>query len=154
MSKEYRTIRNDVSLPYRWSLGPVWTRFFDGLKNEKIFGTKCTQCNKVLIPARPFCPDCFGKMTEWIEVGQEGLVTSWTLVKNRYYGQIKEPPYIMALIQLDGTDCGFSHFIDGIDMTDVENVREKLAVGTRVKAKWNQDKNATIYDIAHFEPVS
>ncbi len=47
MAKEYRTIRNDVALPYQWALGKTWTRFFDGLKEEKIWGTKCAQCGKV-----------------------------------------------------------------------------------------------------------
>jgi len=153
MSKEYRTIRNDVALPYRWSLGPVWTRFFDGLKDEKIFGTKCARCNNVLVPARPFCPGCSGENAEWVEVGQEGSVQSWTLVKTQYYGQVKEPPYIMALIRLDGADCSFSHFIGGIDVSDDNTVKKHIDIGTRVKAVWSQNKDADIYDIAYFEPV-
>jgi hypothetical protein len=153
MAKEYRTIRNDVALPYRWSLGPVWTRFFDGLKDEKILGTKCNDCNKVSVPARPFCPDCNSDKTEWVELGQEGTVQTWTIVNNRYYGQVKEPPYIMALIRLDGADCSFSHFIGGINMSDISEISKKINAGTKVKAIWSRNKNADIYDIAYFKPV-
>ncbi len=153
MAKEYRTIRNDVALPYRWALGPVWTRFFDGLKEEKILGTKCKKCGKVFVPARPFCPNCLEDMDEWVEVGKEGTVESWTLVNNRYYGQVKEPPYAMALIHLNGADCNFSHFVGGFDLSDVDKVRGKIKAGTKVKAVWNKEKNADIYDIAYFEPV-
>ena len=71
MAKEYRTIRNDVALPYQWALGKTWTRFFDGLKEEKILGTKCTQCGKVFVPARTFCPECFTDMMQWVEAGKE-----------------------------------------------------------------------------------
>lgn len=153
MSKEYRTIRNDVALPYRWSLGPVWTRFFDGLMEEKIYGTKCDRCGKILVPARPFCPECQGNMNEWVEVPQEGTVRSWTLVSKEYYGQVKEPPYALALIQLDGTDCAFSHFMGGMDVSDPEGIRQKLSIGGRVKVKWREAKKGDIYDIECFEPV-
>jgi uncharacterized OB-fold protein len=65
---------------------------------------------------------------------------------------VKEPPYIMALICLDGADCGFSHFIGGIDMSDISEISKKINVGTKVKAMWSRNKNDDIYDIAHFEP--
>jgi hypothetical protein len=146
-------MNNDVALPYRWSLGPVWTRFFDGLKEETIYGTKCLKCNRVLVPARPFCPACYAEMEEWVEIGGQGTVQSWTVVNNSYYGQVKEPPYVMALIRLDGTDCALCHFIGGIDVSSIEKVRERIQVGTRVKVKWNAEKKASIYDIAYFEPA-
>jgi uncharacterized protein len=153
MAKEYRTIRNDVSLPYQWALGKTWTRFFDGLKEEKIWGTKCTHCSKVYVPARTFCPECFTDRTEWVPVKPEGKIVSWTLVKAKYHGQVKPPPYIIALIQLSGTDCGFHHFISGVETENIKKLRQKLKKGAKVKAVWNPEKKADIYDIAYFAPV-
>ena len=153
MTKDYRTTRNDITLPYEWALGPTWTRFFDGLKEEKILGNKCKECGKVFVPARPFCPDCYDDMDEWVEVGQEGTIESWALVCNEYIGQVKEPPYAVALIHLDGADCNFNHFVSGFDLSDLDQVRARLKTGTRVKAVWNKDKRADIYDLAFFEPV-
>ena len=40
-SKEYKTGKQDIILPYKWAMGQTWMRFFDGLKEEKIFGTRC-----------------------------------------------------------------------------------------------------------------
>jgi uncharacterized OB-fold protein len=153
MAKEYRTIRNDVALPYQWALGKTWAKFFDGLKEEKILGTKCAQCGMVFVPARTFCPECFKDMVEWVEVKPEGKVLTWTLVKAKYYGQIKEPPYIVATIQLAGADCGFHHFIGGIETENIRKLRQKLKKGAKVKAVWNPEKKADIYDIAYFVPV-
>jgi len=150
MSKEYRTIRNDVALPYQWALGKTWTRFFDSFKEEKILGTKCTQCGKVFVPARTFCPECFTDMAEWVEVKPEGKVLTWTLVTAKYYGQVKEPPYIVATIQLVGTDCGFHHFIGGVDLADLKRMRQRLKTGAKVKAVWSQEKNGTIADVQYF----
>ena len=153
MAKEYRTIRNDVALPYQWALGKTWTRFFDGLKEERIWGTKCGHCAKVFVPARTFCPECYTDMTEWVEAGKEGKLLSWTLVKAKYLGQVKAPPYVIAQIQLAGTNCGFHHFIGGIDLSDIKEVRQKLKTGAKVRAVWSPEKKADIHDIAYFAPV-
>lgn len=153
MAKEYRTIRNDVALPYQWALGGTWSRFFDALKEEKIGGTKCNGCGRVYVPARSFCPECFTDMTEWVDVKPEGKIITWTLVKAKYYGQVKEPPYIIALIKLDGADCCFSHFIGGFDLSDAKLIRKKMKTGAKVRAVWRPEKKADIHDIACFAPV-
>jgi uncharacterized OB-fold protein len=92
-------------------------------------------------------------MTQWVEVGQEGKILTWTLVQAEYVGQIHPPPYIIALIQLAGADCGFSHFIGGIDLADIKKVKQKLKTGTKVRAVWRSEKKADIHDIAYFTPV-
>lgn len=151
--KEYKTVRNDVVLPFNWALGTTWIKFFDGLKEEKIFGTKCENCKKVFVPPRTFCPGCYKEMDEWVEVGPEGTVDTWCLVNYEYYGQIKKPPYIIAQIHLDGADCDLTHFIGGFDIFNPDKAKKKIKTGIRVNAVWNKEKHADIYDIAYFEPV-
>ena len=41
MKTEYRTMKGQITVPYHMALGPVWSRFFEGFKEEKIWGTKC-----------------------------------------------------------------------------------------------------------------
>ncbi len=153
MTKEYGTIVNTVVLPYRWALGQTWTRFFDGLKEEKIYGTRCGTCGKVFVPAKTFCPDCYSDLDEWMDVSQEGTLKSWTLVRKSHFGQVRQPPYALGLIRLDGTDCEFIHFLGGVDWSDMQNAREKLKAGARVKAAWSKEKQADIHDISCFEPL-
>jgi uncharacterized protein len=153
MPKEYRTTPNNVALPYRWALGKTWTRFFDGLKEEKIFGTKCKKCGKVYVPARSFCPECLDAMEEWVEVGQVGTIVSWSMVCNTFHAQVKEPPYLQALIRLKGCDNDFFHLIGGIDLANSKDVLRKIKIGSKVKAVWSETKNADINDISYFTPV-
>jgi len=153
MAKEYRTVSNNVALPYAWALGKTWTRFFDGLKEEKIWGTRCASCKKVYVPARSFCPECLKDMEDWVQVKDEGTVISWTMVNGRYHGQAKKPPYIIALIRLSGADNLFVHNIEGYDLSDIKKVRKGLKKGTKVRAVWSAGKNGNISDIAHFAPV-
>jgi len=153
MSGESRILEGYVSLPYRWAMGETTTRFFDEFKNKKIMGTRCTKCNRVLIPARSFCSHCFDRIDEWVEVGQEGVLRTWVAVNFSYENQPKEPPYIIAVIDLDGADVGLPHFVGNVPLDDFEETARKVRIGGRVKAVWKEKREGNILDIDYFEPV-
>lgn len=153
MTHDSRTIQNNIRLPYNWSLGSTWTKFFNFLKNDQIYGTRCNRCNKTFVPARSFCPECYFDMEEWIEVGQEGTLQSWAIVNRSYPGQVKTPPYVVASIHLDGADTNFCHFIAGTDFKDISVINKILTKGMHVRAVWREDKKGDINDISYFEPV-
>ena len=48
-------------------------------------------------------------LTEMVEVGTEGTVTSWSWVANVREGQPLQTPHALALIQLDGADTSMLH---------------------------------------------
>lgn len=153
MAKHFHTLRHDVWLPYQFSIGPTFYRFYEGLKEEKIWGNKCPECGKILVPARTFCPACFVDMGEWMEVSQEGEVVTWTLASDEFFGMPQAPPFISALIRLDGTSCNFLHLIGGLSIDDPESVKSRLNRGSRVRAVWNDEKKGHLLDIKYFEIV-
>lgn len=145
--------KEEISLPYAYALGPANTRFFRGLMDKKIYGTKCPDCNRVLVPARKFCARCFRELDDWVEVSSTGTVTTWTLINYAYMGQPVKPPYVSSLIQLDGADTSIAHFIGGIDLSDPDAAAKKLSIGMRVKAEWNEERDGRIFDIKYFVPL-
>ena len=153
MGKYFSTLRHDVWLPYKFAVGPTFYRFYEGLKEGKILGNKCPKCERVLVPARTFCPECYVDMEDWVEVSQEGEVVSWTLANYEFFGMPSEPPFIGALIRLDGTDCNFLHLIGGLDLNDLDTIKSKIKPGTRVKAVWTDEKKGHILDIKYFKPM-
>lgn len=153
MSGESRILEGYVSLPYRWAMGETTTRFFDEFKNKKIMGTKCDKCNRVLIPARSFCSHCFNRIDEWVEVGQEGVLRTWVAINFSYEGQPKEPPYIIAIIDLDGADVGLPHFVGDVPLDDFEETAGKVRIGGRVRAVWKEKREGNILDIDYFHPI-
>lgn len=153
MEKAYKTIETMVRLPYRLAYGETWTRFFEGMKEKKLLGTKCHQCNRVLVPARTFCPRCFVDMDEWVECSQEGTLIAWCLTNYRYFAQPIEPPFISALIRLDETDVNFLHLLGGFEMDDIESVRKRVKNGMRVRAVWEEERTGNILDLCYFTPV-
>lgn len=68
------------------------------------------------VPARSFCPRCFIRNDEWVEVSQTGKIVAWALTKYEYFGMPTKPPFIGALIRLDNTDSNFLHLVGGFDM--------------------------------------
>jgi hypothetical protein len=153
MAKEFKTIKTEIRLPYELAYGATWTRFFEGMKNEIIYGTKCSKCGRVLVPARSFCPRCFVDTDEWVETAQEGILTAWSYVNYKYFGQPIEPPFIGALIRLDGTDVDFLHLIGGFELSDFDLVRKTVKNGMRVKAVWSDERKGNVLDIKYFEPA-
>ena len=149
--EEHKTIKDEAVVPYELAVGSTWSKFFDGLKEEKILGTKCKECGRVFVPARTFCPRCFVDTDEWVEVGQEGAIENWVLVNYRYYGQMLKVPFIATQIRLDGSGTGFVHQIGGFDLSNLDTVRERVKIRGRVKAVWSKEKHGDIFDIAYFE---
>ena len=151
--KGHAILETEATVPYELAKGPNWWRFFEEFKNERIFGTKCPECQRVLVPARGFCPDCFMDMDEWVEISTEGEVTGWSMTNFHYFGMPTEPPFITAQIRLDGSDTDFYHLVGGFDLTDLDLVTRTMKIGTRVKAVWKEEKKGCIMDIDYFKPV-
>ena len=153
MTKHFHTLKHEVWLPYRFSVGPAFQRFYEELKEEKLLGNKCPRCERVLVPARTYCPACFVDMGEWVEVSQEGEIVSWMLANEAVFGLAVEPPFISALIRLDGVSCNFLHLLGGLNMNREDMIKKKIRAGARVKAVWNEQKRGHLLDIKYFEPT-
>ena len=137
-----------LSLPYQYFAGRVGSKFIISLRDKKkILGVKCSKCKKVFVPPREYCEKCFSKLDEsWVELGNEGVITNFTIVNYNDKHLPRRAPYILALIKLDGADTPFAHIVEGIDP-------KKVAVGMKVKAVFADKTTNTILDLDHFEPV-
>jgi uncharacterized OB-fold protein len=144
MSKEFSTFKKVIRLPHKYGAGPTFTRFYEGLKQGKIYGTKCPECGDVLVPSRSMCPKCHVNLSEWVEVSQEGVIVSWAQTDKDFFGKPGQGTYTVALIRLDATGCDFLHLLGG-------NL-SKVKTGSRVKAVWNEEKKGHMLDIKYFEP--
>jgi hypothetical protein len=153
MLKNYQTEKNDIWLPYEFSVGPVMEKVYLGLKEGKILGNTCPECKKVLFPARTFCPECQVEMKDWVELSHEGEIITWTIANYSFFGEPVPPPYIIAMIRLDGSNCNFLHIVNYPDLKDFSSVNEKIGEGSRVRAVFNNEKNGHMMDIKYFELV-
>jgi len=138
-----------INIPNTYSAGAVGSRFLIELRdNKRIMGTRCPKCNLVYVPARSVCRDCFGQLSEWVEVSNKGTLLSHAIARQPTPVQPVPPPIIYGIIQLDGADTGFVHMLGEVDP-------QQLKVGMRDKAvfKTKKQRVASILDIKYFKPT-
>ena len=141
------------NLPFRHTAGRFASRFFRELRdNQKIYGVRCPQCRRVLLPPRPMCERCFAPIDEWVEVGHQGTVEAYTVLCVPFMG-LPPPPLGMAVVKLDGADTGLNHILGGIELSDPDKSGEAVKIGMRVEAVWREQRRGEIMDIQYFKPV-
>ena len=132
-------VEGKLALPYRYFAGQTGSRFLCALRDEQtIFGNRCPRCDKVFVPPRLTCERHPTEMlSEWIPLSGAGVVTGFTVVRYEEPYQPAKPPYILALVKLDGADISPS----------------EMRVGLRLKAVFAKAPTSTILDIDHFAPA-
>jgi len=137
-------VPDKMEILFKYSYGQQ-SRFFRELReNKAIYGARCNECGKVYCPPRSHCNDCY-QPTEWVRLEGTGVIRACTVQGYTTSAFIKKLPFICAYVQLDGTD-----FLLMTNM-EVEDVR-KIAVGTRVKAVFREERHGSITDF-YFKPI-
>lgn len=139
-------------LHYDIHLGETWSRFMDGLREQRILANECGSCSRVFVPPQAYCESCFEPVTTWRELPPEGVLEVFTVAWHGFRGG-PTPPYAIGGIRLDGASTLLMHWVVGAEFSDTGDVRAALPFGTRVRAVWSPERTGQILDIAHFEPV-
>jgi uncharacterized OB-fold protein len=136
-----------ISIPFSYASGQTASRFLIELRdNRRIFGARCPECGRVLVPPPKTCPACFVDTDQWVEVGPRGRLQAHTRVREPGAHQPDIDPLIYALIRLDGADNNLVHLIRA-------ERPEELKAGIEVEAVFAEDRKGHILDISHFRPV-
>jgi uncharacterized OB-fold protein len=133
-----------VEYAYRRSVGPVLGRFFSGLRDRKLVGSR-TRDGRVLVPPCEHDPDSGEAAGEIVDVGPGGVVTTWAWVHAPSAKHPLAKPFAWALIRLDGADTGMLHAVDAGN-------EARMRSGLRVRPRWRAETQGEIRDIECFEP--
>lgn len=136
----------EVSFDYTRSTGPVLGHFLTGLRDGHVVGGR-TSDGVVRVPPAEFDPVTHAATTDFVGVGPEGTVVSWTWVPEPVKAQPLDRPFAWALVRLDGADTPIMHAVD-VPSADA------IHTGMRVRIRWATERIGAITDIACFEPVS
>jgi uncharacterized OB-fold protein len=139
--------QGDLPVTSRYTFGLAGERFYRAIKDEgKIYGSRCSKCDHIYVPASLFCERCMQELENWIDVGTVGEVYTYTLLFEDLDGNRLEEPEIIAFIRFG--DGGLVHRLG-------EVIQEKLEIGIQVEAvfKEKDKREGSIQDISHFRPV-
>lgn len=135
-----------VNLPFSYSAGRTASRFFIELRdNEKIMGTRCPQCRRIIVPAQLFCKECFVETSEWVEVDPQGTLITFTVVYRKESHYPRETPFAYGIIKLDRADTSMIHLLGDVDPANIKH-------GMRLRAVFREKREGNILDIAYFKP--
>ena len=123
--------------------GPVIGAFLTALREQRVLGIRGAD-GRVVCPPVEYDPQTGAPLTEMVEVGTEGTITSWSWVDQVREGQPLQRPHALALVQLDGADTAMLHLVDAPGP-------DAVSTGARVRIRWADERQGLIDDIACFE---
>jgi acetyl-CoA C-acetyltransferase len=142
-------VETRLDVEYAWDPGAAIGGFIEGLRDERILGTVCTQCGRTLVPPRAFCERCFRPTDSWTEVAPTGTVHTFSICHVTWDMRDLDEPELPAVIRLDrASEGGFLHKLGDVRPDDIR-------IGMRVEAVWRPaaERTGSILDIAYFRPV-
>jgi len=144
--KEAMAISGEIQINYNWALGKAGERFFSELRdNKKIMGSRCRKCDRIMVPPRIFCEECFIEDTEWVEVEPRGTLVTFGDSFFSTDGKRLKEPWMLGIVRLHGSNGGLIHFIN-------EARAEDLEIGMPMEIVFNKKRKGDILDILYFRP--
>ncbi len=135
---------------YSWAAGVAISRFLNELKEGRIIARKCVKCERILVPPRMYCEQCYRPTDEWVYVQDTGTVNTYSISHVGTDARRLKTPILVAVVEIDGASPGM-----GIlhNLGEVEPSR--IAVGMKVKAVWKppEERQGAITDIRYFKPA-
>jgi uncharacterized OB-fold protein len=131
-----------VEYPFTRTTGPVIGAFFTALREGFIVGIKGAD-GQVIVPPVEYDPVTSAELTELVEVGDAGEVTTWAWVTEPTPDQPLADPFAWALIKLDGADTPM------LGAVAAESI-DAIATGSRVTPVWAEEREGHINDLAHW----
>ena len=76
-------------------------KFWEGLKEGKIYTTKCKECGKLYFPPVADCAECVSSNVEWIELTGKGEIETFTHIMVKPTSFQRNRPYTVAIAKLE-----------------------------------------------------
>ena len=125
------------------------SRFFIGLLDGKIMGTRCPKCGDAWVPVRTNCwnLDCNLQETEWIEMPLEATVHTWTIAGWSGRSSLKRLPIVLVYAIVEGSKVAIANELHGVKPWDVE-----FGMPLEIVFKPKEERIGAVTDF-HFEPA-
>jgi uncharacterized protein len=101
MEAELPTLHSRRSLNLRFNIPISKThQFWDSLRGGRFTTTRCKDCGEVSFPPQADCPRCMSGNFEWVEMGTEAELVTFTFVQVTPTSFVDQDPYLVAIGRL------------------------------------------------------
>jgi uncharacterized OB-fold protein len=112
-------------------------RFWEGLKEGKVYATRCKDCGKLYFPPNVDCPECLTAELEWVELSNEAEVETFTHVVIRPTTFQQNKPYTVVIGRLkEGVKV--LAWLSGVKLSEI-----KVGMKVKLVAKTSMEGNPT-----------
>lgn len=138
-----------VQADFNFWVGKYMDKFYDGLEVKQILGNKCPTCNKVFVPPRKVCGNCFKTLelgNNWVKLKDTGTLRNFTTTTFAVSeaGKTKSPDEILiGMVKFDGSDTAVVYPLLYVQEKD-------LTIGMKVQVVWNDELKGHPKDIKGF----
>jgi uncharacterized OB-fold protein len=118
-------------------------KFWYGLKEGKVYGTKCLKCGELNFPPAADCANCYSSEVEWVELSNEAEIETYTYIVVRPSSFQNYKPYTVAIGKLK-EGVRVLAWLTGLKLSEI-----KTGIKVKLIAKVNQDGTPT-YEFVPF----
>ncbi|MGQ9583655.1 MAG: enoyl-CoA hydratase-related protein [Thermoplasmatota archaeon] len=94
--------------------------FFENLRRGRLTTTKCRRCGELHWHPRVVCPSCSSDELEWVDLPKFGRLVNYTaMVVGAPMGFERDIPFVLGLVELEGTGIRIASRVDGVRYEDV-----------------------------------
>ena len=150
ISDDKETMNQFLHYDQLYTIRHGWnSKFFIGLLEGKILGTRCPKCGDTWVPVRTHCwnLDCNLEKTEWVEMPLTAKVHTWTIAGWSGRSSLKRLPIILVYALIGDSKVAIANELHGIEPWNVE-----FGMPLKIVFKSEDKRMGTITDF-HFEPA-
>jgi uncharacterized protein len=133
-----------IEYPFSRTTGSVVGAFMTALREGFLVGIRGVD-GRVIVPPTEYDPTTGDDLTEVVEVGPAGTVTTWTWEASPLAKHPLQQPFAWALIRPDGADTAMLGAV-AVASPDA------ISSGLRVEPVWADEREGSIHDLAHWKP--
>src|SRR5262245_7298899 len=122
--------------------------FWEAALEDRLVATRCTNCGTFILPPTVYCFACQHQEFEWVELAGTGTVYAFTVVRHALSPHLEAVvPYVVGVIELDGTQGAGARMIANIVDCDPDSVR----IGDKVRIVFEPVSDT--YAVPRFVPA-
>jgi uncharacterized OB-fold protein len=76
-------------------------QFYKYLQEGKLMAGKCQKCEKIHLPPRPLCDNCYSQQFSWVNVSGEGKLLTYTIINVAPQQFQALAPYAVGIVELE-----------------------------------------------------
>lgn len=112
-------------LPLRFQFGTAKIqKFFEGLKEGKIYMTQCKKCGKKFFPPQADCPKCLQSDMDWVPLSGEGELLTCTMIVVKPSTYTHYDNYVVGIAEMEEG----VRVLAWLDIDDPKKIKPKMKV--------------------------